>query len=110
MQFIGAEVLFWSETTGCVTDLMKAELCIILIHTFRSWCTHSKCVSKAHKHVFSLHLSNLLGNRYLVLFSKVFPQRGKFVPFCKPRETYWHPPSTRAQKLANLLLIIKFTT
>lgn len=32
---------------------------------------------------FSLHLSNLSRNRDLVLFSKIFLQRGKFIPFCK---------------------------
>lgn len=82
VQILDSDVLFWSETTAWVTDLVKAEICIIPIHTFPSWYTPCKCISKAHEHVFSLHLSNLVKNRYLVLFSKVFLQRSKFIPFC----------------------------
>lgn len=60
MQFLAVVVSLGSDTIVCITDLMQAEICIILIHTLPSWYTHCKYINKARDHVFSLHPSNLL--------------------------------------------------
>lgn len=63
MQFLDVVVSLWSETIVCITDLMQAEIRIILIHTLPSWYTYCKYSNKAHYHIFSLHPSNLMRNR-----------------------------------------------